>query len=215
MRPELLHPSQLERRGLGSDRGRAAMIHAITHIEFNAINLAWDAVHRFRDLPTDYYSDWIQVALDEVYHFQLLQRGLQQLGYKYGDFTAHNGLWELACRTAHDPLVRMALIPRMMEARGLDVTPGIMRRFEAVGDSDTVDALQVILREEIGHVAAGDRWFRYLCEQRGLEPESTYFALLDEYMGSEVVRSPLHVEARLQAGFSQDEIDRLEHRSSY
>lgn len=207
-KPQLVDPKKLERRGLGNKRAKAVMIHAITHIEFNAINLAWDAVHRFQDLPEAYYSDWIQVALDEVYHFRLLQKRLQASGYEYGDFPAHNGLWDLACSTADDPLVRMALIPRMMEAHGLDVTPGIIRRFEAVGDVETVKALQVILQEEVGHVVAGSRWFHYLCQQRGLAPEPTYFALLDKYTTREM-RGPLNREARLAAGFSLSEIERL------
>ncbi|MCF6282787.1 MAG: ferritin-like domain-containing protein [Candidatus Polarisedimenticolaceae bacterium] len=207
-KPILVAPQRLERRGLGSERGRAVMIHAITHIEFNAINLAWDAVHRFQQMPEDYYSDWIQVALDEVYHFRLLQQRLQSCGHEYGDFTGHNGLWDLACRTAHDPLVRMALIPRMMEAHGLDVTPGIIRRFEAIGDNETVDVLQVIMREEVSHVMAGNRWFQHLCQQRGLGPESTYFDLLDQFNAAKP-RAPLNREARLQAGFTPIEIERL------
>ncbi len=207
-KPILVDPRQLERRGLGSDRGRAVMIHAITHIEFNAINLAWDAIHRFQQMPEDYYSDWVQVALDEAYHFRLLQKRLQSYGHEYGDFPAHNGLWDLACRTAHDPLVRMALIPRMMEAHGLDVTPSIIRRFEGVGDHETVEALRVIMREEISHVKAGNRWFQHLCQQRVLEPESTYFDLLDQF-NTTVLKKRLNREARLQAGFSQAEIERL------
>jgi uncharacterized ferritin-like protein (DUF455 family) len=207
-KPQLVEPRQLKQRDLSSDEGRAVMIHAIAHIEFNAINLAWDAVHRFQQMPEEYYSDWIQVALDEVNHFRLLQKRLHSCGYEYGDFPGHNGLWKLAQRTAHDPLVRMALIPRMMEAHGLDVTPGIIRRFEGVGDHETVAALKVIMQEEVSHVQAGNRWFHHLCQQRGLEPEATYFELLGQYNTSER-RAPLNIEARLAAGFTQSEIDRL------
>jgi uncharacterized ferritin-like protein (DUF455 family) len=208
-RPELVNPQQLPRRRLGSEKGRLALIHAIAHIEFNAINLAWDAVQRFVGLPAAFYSDWIQVAREEVYHFRLLRERLRAGGVDYGDFPAHNGLWEMALRTAHDPLVRMALVPRMLEARGLDVTPGIMRRFEEIGDQETVAALQVILDEEVGHVQFGTRWFRYLCEQRDLEPEQTYFELLESFLDGEM-RCPLHRQARRQAGFSETELTRLE-----
>jgi len=208
-RPELVHPSRLSRRGLGSEKGRLALIHAITHIEFNAINLAWDAVQRFPELPAEFYGDWIQVAQEEVHHFRLLRERLREGGVDYGDFPAHNGLWEMAMRTAHDPLVRMALVPRMLEARGLDVTPGIMQRFAAIGDSKTVEALQVILDEEVGHVQFGSRWFNYLCESRGLPPEATYFELLAPFVEGGI-RCPLHRQARRQAGFSEAELIRLE-----
>ena len=208
-RPELVHPSRLPRRRLGSEQGRLALIHAIAHIEFNAVNLAWDAVQRFPGLPEAFYGDWIRVAREEVSHFLLLRERLRAGGVDYGDFPAHNGLWEMAMRTAHDPLVRMALVPRMLEARGLDVTPGIMRRFARIGDRETVAALQVILDEEVGHVQFGTRWFNYLCEQRGLEPEKTYFKLLNLFVAGEI-RCPLYREARRLAGFSDAELERLE-----
>lgn len=208
-RPELVAPRQLAQRGLGSPEGRAALIHAVAHIEFNAINLACDAVYRFRDLPDDYYGDWLQVAAEEAHHFSLLAGRLAELGYRYGDFPAHNGLWDLAVKTASDPLLRMALVPRVMEARGLDVTPGMMERFAAAGDQQTVAILEVILRDEVGHVEAGSRWFRHLCEARGLDAEITYFALLEEHLGSNI-RCPLHKSARRQAGFTESELGRLE-----
>ena len=208
-RPELVPPSQLAQRKLGTTEGVAALVHAVAHIEFNAINLACDAVYRFRDMPDAYYDDWSRVAAEEAYHFSLLQGRLERLGYTYGDFPAHNGLWELAQDTANDVLLRMALVPRVMEARGLDVTPGMIRRFAAIGDNETVAVLEIILRDEIGHVEAGSRWFRYLCEQRGLDAESTYFELLARHLDSNV-RCPLHREARLQAGFSESELGRLE-----
>ncbi|RDH87566.1 MAG: DUF455 domain-containing protein [endosymbiont of Escarpia spicata] len=207
--PELVHPSKLPRRGLGTEQGRVALIHAIAHIEFNAINLAWDAVQRFPDMPEKFYSDWIQVAVEEVRHFRLLRERLRDAGADYGDFPAHNGLWEMAVRTADDPLVRMALVPRMLEARGLDVTPGIMARFRKAGDQETVAVLQVILDEEVGHVQFGSNWFAWLCEQRGVDPETTYFDLLDNVLNGEI-RCPLHRQARLDAGFSESELERLE-----
>ena len=208
-RPELVPPSQLAHRRIGNPEGQAALIHAVAHIEFNAINLACDAVYRFRELPQAYYADWVKIAAEEAYHFSLLQGRLRALGYAYGDFPAHNGLWDLAVKTAGDPLLRMALVPRVMEARGLDVTPGMMKRFEKIGDQATVDVLKIILRDEVGHVEAGSRWFRYLCEQQGLDSENTYFRLLSErFPGS--VRCPLHKAARREAGFSEAEIGRLE-----
>lgn len=207
--PTLVHPSKLARRGLGSEEGRLALIHALAHIEFNAINLAWDAVQRFAGMPEDYYSDWVKVAREEAYHFRLLRERLREAGVDYGEYPAHNGLWDMAVRTAHDPLIRMALVPRMLEARGLDVTPGIMRRFQQIGDEATVEVLRIILTDEVGHVEFGSRWFRYLCGQRGLDPEATYFDLLKNFLNGEI-RCPLHREARLQAGFSEHELDNLE-----
>jgi len=208
-RPTLVSPSRLAHRRIGTPEGQAALVHAVAHIEFNAINLACDAVYRFRELPDAYYDDWTRVAAEEAQHFALLEQRLRELGYAYGDFPAHQGLWDLAVKTAADPLLRMALVPRVMEARGLDVTPGMMERFASIGDQETVAILRVILRDEVGHVEAGSRWFRYLCEQRGIDPETTYFALLDEYFSSGV-RCPLHMEARRQAGFTEPELVRLE-----
>jgi uncharacterized ferritin-like protein (DUF455 family) len=211
-RPELVAPADLPKRRLGSVEGQAALIHAVAHIEFNAINLACDAVYRFRGLPAGYYSDWVRVAAEEAYHFSLLRKRLHDLGYAYGDFAAHNGLWDLAVKTAADPLVRMALVPRVMEARGLDVTPGMIQRFEGIGDAATAELLGIILRDEIGHVEIGSRWFHHQCRQRGLDPETTYFALLDEYLPNGV-RGPFHETARLQAGFSAAEMGRLQERA--
>ena len=208
-RPELVAPSRLVQRRLNTPQGHAALIHAVAHIEFNAINLACDAVYRFRDLPDDYYTDWTRVAAEEAYHFSLLNERLGQLGHAYGDFPAHNGLWELAVDTAHDPLLRMALVPRVMEARGLDVTPGMMQRLAAIGDHASVAILEIILRDEVGHVEAGSRWFHHLCAQRGLDPEQTYFSLLEHHLPAGV-RCPLHRAARLEAGFSESELGKLE-----
>jgi len=206
--PVLVHPNEMKQRKLGSELGRATLIHAILHIEFNAINLALDAVYRFRDMPEQYYSDWLLVAEEEAYHFSLLEARLQKLGYEYGDMPAHNGLWEMVLKTDHDVLIRMALVPRVLEARGLDVTPGMIERLKKVGDQETVEILQIILRDEIGHVAIGSHWFKHCCGLKGLKPEKTFRDLLMEYMGGGP-NGPLHEEARLQAGFSQDEIDEL------
>ncbi len=208
-RPELVVPRRLKSRSLASEEGRLALIHAVAHIEFNAINLACDHAWRFPGMPEAYYGDWIGVAAEEAEHFRLLRARLQAAGRDYGDFPAHTGLWDMARRTAHDPLLRMALVPRLLEARGLDVTPGMIERFEAAGDQETAAALGVILRDEVGHVALGSRWFRYLCERDGLEPEATYFRLLAEIPGGPV-RCPLHRAARREAGFSEAELDRLQ-----
>ncbi len=208
-KPSLVAPADLPRRKLGTPAGHAALIHAIAHIEFNAINLACDAACRFQGLPEQYYGDWLKVAAEEAYHFSLLQGRLHELGYQYGDFAAHNGLWELAQKTTDDALRRMALVPRVMEARGLDVTPGMMERFANIGDQATVEILTIILRDEIGHVECGSRWFHYLCEQRGLDAEKHYFELLDDYFHGGI-RCPLHKEARREAGFSEHELNRLE-----
>jgi uncharacterized ferritin-like protein (DUF455 family) len=210
-RPVLVHPRDLPRRGLNDAAGRAALIHAVAHIELNAINLAWDAVQRFPDMPTAFHGDWIGVAAEEAYHFGLMAERLETLGYRYGDFAAHDGLWAMARRTAGDVLDRMALVPRVMEARGLDVTPGMIERFRAAGDDDTAERLGIILRDEVGHVAIGSRWFRHLCRQRGLEPDQTYLALLDRYLDGQV-RCPLNRADRLRAGFDAAELDALEAR---
>ncbi len=207
-RPRLVSPRQVPQRGLGSAEGRAALVHAIAHIEFNAINLAWDAVYRFRGKPAAYYRDWASCAADEARHFAMLSQRLAELGHRYGDFDAHNGLWEMAEKTAADDTARMALVPRVLEARGLDVTPGMIERLRSVGDDRTVAILEVILREEVAHVAAGTRWFRWCCERDGREPVATFFELLHTYLGVQL-RGPFNRPARLEAGFLDAELDRL------
>lgn len=208
-RPELVDPSQVPRRRLGSDTGRAALVHAIAHIEFNAINLALDAVYRFRGMPAAYYTDWLSVAADEARHFQLLQGRLEALGLAYGDLPSHNGLWEMAEKTADSCLVRMALVPRVLEARGLDVTPGMIQRLRAAGDSATVAVLEVILEEEVRHVAVGSHWFRQCCAEQGLDPMNTFLELLRTRYGG-ALRGPFNLEARYEAGFSPSEMEALE-----
>lgn len=208
-KPALVHPRDLPRRGLGSVQGRAAFIHAIAHIELNAIDLAWDAVYRFRGLPAAFYADWVEVAHDESRHFVLLRDRLRELGHEYGDFDAHNGLWEMTEKTAHDGLARMALVPRVLEARGLDVTPGMIVKLRELGDEATVAILDLILREEVAHVAAGSRWYRWYCEQRGVEPRARFRALLKQYAGG-YLHGPFNIQARLLAGFDEDELAALE-----
>ena len=209
VRPTLVHPRELPRRGLGSHEGRAAFIHSIAHIEFNAIDLAWDAVYRFRNLPAQFYTDWVSVANDEARHFATLRKRLNDFDRDYGDFDAHNGLWEMAEKTGHSGLERMALVPRVLEARGLDVTPAMIVKLRQLGDDATADILEVILREEIGHVAAGSRWFRWYCARDGVEPESTFRTLLAEY-GRGVLHGPFNLDARSAAGFSEEELAALQ-----
>ncbi len=208
-RPRLVMPRDVPQRGLGSDEGRAALVHAVAHIEFNAINLAWDAVYRFRGMPGDYYRDWAGVAHDESRHFAMLSARLAQLGHAYGDFDAHNGLWEMAIKTADSCLARMALVPRVLEARGLDVTPGMIERLRGVGDAASAAILDIILREEIAHVAAGSRWFGYCCAREGRDPDATFAALIAEHARG-ALKGPFNVDARLAAGFSAAELARLE-----
>ena len=207
-RPRLVAPRHLPQRGLGTAAGRAALIHAVAHIEFNAINLAWDAVYRFRGMPPEYYRDWIGVAVDEARHFRLLEARLRRLGHGYGDFDGHDGLWEMAVRTGSSCLERMALVPRVLEARGLDVTPAMIARLRSAGDEDSAGILEIILREEVAHVAAGSRWFAWCCERAGLDAEAT-FAQLVERFAAGAVKAPLNAGARLAAGFSAEELSHL------
>lgn len=207
-RPCLVDAARVPRRRLGSAEGRAALVHAIAHIEFNAINLALDALFRFRGMPARYYEDWLSVAADEARHFQLLQQRLGAMGKAYGDFPAHSGLWEMAEKTADSCLVRMALVPRVLEARGLDVTPGMIERLQAAGDLETAAALRVILAEEVRHVAIGTHWFRHCCALEGRAPSATFLELLaSRYAGA--VRGPFNLQARYDAGFSAEEMERL------
>lgn len=207
-KPELVSPHAVKRRAMHTPEGRAAMIHALVHIEFNAINLALDAVWRFPGMPCEYYADWLRVADDEALHFTLLADHLKALGHEYGDFPAHNGLWDLAVETQHDLLARMALLPRTMEARGLDVTPGLRAKLVQAGDVAVGSIMDIILRDEIGHVAIGNRWYGWLCERRDLEPVATYARLAAEHRVTPS-RGPFNLEARRAAGFSEQELAAL------
>lgn len=207
--PELVHPSRLKKRSFHTAIGRVSLMHAVAHIEFNAIDLACDAVYRYRGLPRDYYADWVRVAADEARHFQMVEAYLLQHGSFYGEFPAHNGLWDMAEKTAGDHLARLAVVPRVLEARGLDVTPSMIQQLEKVGDKSAADILKVIYEEEIGHVAAGSRWFDYLCCQQGLDAQSHFFALVQQYSGA-FPRGPFNLEARKQAGFKLSELEQLQ-----
>ena len=203
--PELVAPRLVKHRAMNSVEGRAALVHALAHIEFNAINLALDAIWRFADMPRDYYADWLRVASEEALHFSMLKAHLKTLGFAYGDFSAHNSLWELAEKTQGDLLARMALVPRTLEVRGLDATPAVRAKLAQAGDTAAAEILDVILRDEVGHVAIGNRWFGYLCAQRELEPITIYAELALRYKAP-VLRGPFNLDARRAAGFSEAEL---------
>lgn len=204
-RPQLVAPRDLPQRGLGSVDGRAALLHAVTHIEFNAINLALDAAFRFRGMPEQFIADWISVAVDEARHFGLLSARLEELGHRYGSFDAHDGLWAMAERTAGSVLARMALVPRVLEARGLDVTPGMIKRLRGLGDDRSADILEIILAEEVRHVAIGSHWFAWCCERGQLDPDSTLIDLI-RGVGKGSIRGPFNLPARREAGFGDEEL---------
>ena len=203
--PLLVAAAQVPQRSPATPQGRAALLHAIAHIEFNALNLALDALWRFAQLPAAYYRDWLQVAAEEALHFTLLCEHLGSLGHGYGDFAGHDGLWAMTERTAHDPLARMALVPRTLEARGLDATPPLQRKFAQAGDTRAVEILGVILRDEIGHVAIGNRWYRWLCQREGLDPVAHYPLLSARYQAPRP-RPPFNLGAREAAGFTAEEL---------
>jgi uncharacterized ferritin-like protein (DUF455 family) len=212
---QLVHPARVPRRRPGSHEGRVALLHAVAHIEFSAINLALDAVYRFRNMPSKYYTDWIRVAAEECYHFRLISGLLQQMGAHYGTLPAHDGLWRVAVYSADDVLVRMALVPRVLEARGLDVTPGMIRRVTETGDMRFADVLKIIFRDEIRHVRTGSEWFRYICTSRNLDSEDTFDTILRKYMNdlNAHLGGPFHQEARLSAGFTDKELTILNHEA--
>ena len=208
-RPQLVGPFQVKQRSINSPTGRAALIHSLVHIEFNAINLALDIVWRFDAMPEDFYLDWVQVAREEAYHFSLLAEHLRNMGYEYGDFPAHDGLWDMAQRTSADLLARLALVPRTLEARGLDASPAIRQKLSSIGDARGAAILDIILRDEIGHVAIGNKWYGYLCRQRGLDPVAQYRELARHYRAPRQ-RGPFNLDARREAGFSEAELNALQ-----
>lgn len=204
--PELRLPRDMpKRRSGGGLPARVALLHALAHIELNALDLVWDLVARFADptLPHDFWSDWVKVADEEATHHGLLADRLADLGAAYGDLPAHDGLWQAAEVTAHDLLARLAIVPLVLEARGLDVTPQMIAGLDRFGDTASADALRIIYRDEIGHVAIGRRWFDAVCATRGLEPEPTWQDLVRRYFKGALKR-PFNTEARDQAGLPAD-----------
>ncbi|WP_082783564.1 ferritin-like domain-containing protein [Snodgrassella sp. CFCC 13594] len=207
-KPILVPPSAVKNRKMTTQEGYAALLHAVCHIEFNAINLALDAAYRFRRLPESFTRDWIRVAAEEAKHFGLMRARVQSLGFDYGDFPAHNHLWDMAYKTAFDPLLRMALVPRVLEARGLDVTPPMRAKVAQRGDEATCAVLDVIYREEVGHVRVGNHWYQYLCAARNLDPMTVFRRLLQRY-DLFIFRGHVNMDAREQAGFSAFELAML------
>lgn len=206
--PELVPPARLKPRSVHTVEGRAALIHALAHIELNAVDLAADIVWRFAGLPTAFYAQWVTVAREEALHFQLLREHLCSMGYDYGSFPAHNALWEMAHRTRHDLLARLALVPRTLEARGLDASPPIRAKLIAAGDHRAGEILDLILRDEIGHVAVGNHWYRWLCRRESVDPESHYETLAQRHRAPRP-KGPFNLEARRSAGFTETELHRL------
>jgi uncharacterized ferritin-like protein (DUF455 family) len=209
-RPELLAPRQMPRRKLTTPEGVAAFFHAIAHVEFVAIYLAWDILYRFRGMPGQFYQDWLRVADEEAQHFALIRTHLQAMQLDYGDLPAHSGLWDHAKDTADDLPGRLAMVPRCMEARGLDVTPALIEKFKGKGDDASVAILTRILTDEVGHVELGSYWFKFVCRQRGFEAEAKYRELIDQYYIGGKPKGPFNRELRKIAGFSDAEIDWLE-----
>ncbi len=208
-RPVLVTHKGLTHGSLRTVEGRAALIHSIAHIELNAVDLAVDVCWRFDGMPEQFYRDWVAIAKEEALHFTLLREHLVSMGFDYGSFDAHNALWEMAERTKHDILARIALVPRTLEARGLDASPAVKRKLVGAGDHRAGEILDLILRDEIGHVACGNRWYRYLCQQRGLDPVSTYAELAAKYEAPKL-RAPFNLEARRLAGFDEAELTALQ-----
>ncbi len=210
-KPAWVNPQNVPRRSPFTPEGHAALVHSIAHIEFNAINLALDAVWRFDGMPVDYYHDWLRVAQEEAKHFMLLRAHLQDLGYDYGDFVAHDGLWTMCIATQYDITARMALVPRTLEARGLDATPIIQAKLRKVDTPQALAAvaiLDVILQEEVGHVAIGNHWYRWLCQREGLDPAQFYAESAARYKAPKL-KPPFNLAARRQAGFTEAEISTL------
>lgn len=207
--PVLVPASKLTQRSIHTRDGRAALIHALAHIELNAVDLALDIVWRFAGMPDDFYRQWVKVAQEEAYHFTLLRDHLRGMGFEYGDFSAHGALWEMAEKTKGDVLARVALVPRTLETRGLDASPPIKAKLVNAGDIRAGEILDVILRDEIKHVALGNYWFRWLCTERRLEPVATYTELAAQYAAPKP-RGPFNLIARREAGFTEEELRALE-----
>ena len=210
-RPNLRPPKEVPSRKPSTLEGLAGLIHSVCHIEFNAINLALDAGWRFANMPQRFYLDWARVAYEESVHFEMLSKLLTQMGYAYGDFDAHEGLWQMCERTQDDLLARMALVPRTLEARGLDATPLIQEKLRTLRGplespaGEALEILDIILRDEINHVKIGNHWYLWLCAQAQLDPQSTYQALATRHRAPKI-KPPFNEEARREAGFSEEDL---------
>ncbi len=213
-KPDLVSPQDVPKRKLSSIEGHAGLIHALAHIEFNAINLAIDACYRFQEMPLEYYYNWLQVAFEEVYHFQLLNNHMQGLGFSYGSFAAHNGLWEMAIKTEHDFIARMGLVPRTLEARGIDAVPDMQQKLLMINDKRGIEILEIIKEDEIKHVFFGDKWFKYACDLASIDYDKHFFDLLDKYHAPRI-RGPFNRLDRKRAGFSDVELDKLQQRKGH
>lgn len=203
-KPELCPPNQVPKRRINSsNKGKATLIHALAHIELNAIDLAWDIIARFpKDMPNEFYKDWSKVAYDEAKHFIILNEHLKILGYSYGDFSAHNGLWEMAQKTKDNLQNRLALVPMVLEARGLDVTPVMIEKFKKLDDHKIVSILSIIYHDEINHVYIGQKWFRYLCDQDKTDAIKIWRGLVNKYLNGQL-KPPFNEDARKQAGLEK------------
>lgn len=209
-KPILVDHTALNQRSISTREGRGALIHALVHIELNAIDLALDVVWRFPGMPREFYDDWISVAKEEAHHFELLAAHLRTIGFDYGDFPAHNGLWQMAEKTKGDLLARLALVPRTLEARGLDASPAVKAKLLQAGDEPGARILDIILRDEIRHVHIGNTWYRAICTRRGLDPIDTYTKLAKAYAAPRP-RGPFNFDARRAAGFDEEELSLLAH----
>lgn len=202
-RPHLLLPRAMPRRSADGLKGRIALIHALAHIELNAVDMTWDLIGRFayEKMPRTFFDDWIQVGVEEARHFAMLQKRLIELGSNYGELPAHDGLWQSAQATAERLLARVAIVPLVLEARGLDVSPGMIDKLEAAGDTASATAIGIIYRDEKGHVAYGAKWFRFLCDREGLAPEPTFQNLVRQYFRGPI-KPPFNDRARAEAGLT-------------
>lgn len=202
-RPELLLPRDMPKRSTGGDRGRIALLHALAHIELNAVDMAWDLVGRFtaEPMPRTFFDDWVQVGHEEAQHYELVCKRLAELGADYGCLPAHDGLWQAAQATGHSLIARVAIVPLVLEARGLDVSPAMIASLVAAGDHDSAGVLGVIYRDEKRHVAYGAKWFRFLCDRAGLAPEPTFHALVRQHFRG-AIKPPFNDRARAEAGLA-------------
>ncbi|MGB7270595.1 MAG: ferritin-like domain-containing protein [Albidovulum sp.] len=203
--PELLQPKDVPRRRPGTPHGRIALLHAVAHIELNAVDLHWDVIARFSDvdMPLGYYDDWVKAADDESKHFNMMCDCLESLGSHYGALPAHAGMWRAAEDTADDHMGRLAVVPMVLEARGLDVTPGMIEVFRKAADEKAVAALEVIYAEEVSHVAYGSKWFNFLCGRHDLDPKEAFHSLVRQYFHSHL-KPPFNEEKRAEAGLPPD-----------